>query len=80
LAIPSALAVTNQSLWTVESESCRYADHLYGWDMHRHLALVLMPVYHLFLAGRVRLFGDSEWTLRGSNLPFALLFLETSTA
>jgi hypothetical protein len=48
--------------------------------MHRHLALVLMPVYHLFLAGRVRLFGDSEWTLRGSNLPFALLFLETSTA
>jgi len=72
-----AFAISNQSYWIDEAlsliiakapnpaEAWRYAQAVSGSTLQ-------MPLYQLYLYGWHKVFGNGEWTMRASNLPWFL--------
>ena len=44
-----------------------------AWERGQRPRMVNPPVFHYYLAGVIRLFGDAPWKLRTSTLPFSLV-------
>lgn len=73
-----AFAISHQSYWIDEAlsliiakapnpaEAWKYAQAVSGSTLQ-------MPLYQLYLYGWHKVFGDGEWTMRASNLPWFLL-------
>ena len=76
------LSISNQSLWIDEGLTAWLASQ-HGLSGLFHAMRVaseattqpLEPAYHLYTWGWVKVFGVSEFALRASNIPFAVLFV-----
>lgn len=79
-AILCFLAITNDSIWIDEGWSAWPAsvasmeDFVQDTMLGTRNSIAQTPLHNLYLWGWARLFGMSEVSLRGSNVPFLLLF------
>ena len=74
----AALAVSNQSYWIDEALSLIVAQAPTPSDAWKYMMAVSgstlqMPLYQLFLYGWHKVFGNGEWVMRASNIPWFLL-------
>ena len=80
LTLLLSLSVTSQSLWIDEAYTAWFAAHKGLTDLI-HAATtwkgsdIQTPLYLIFMWGWVKILGTSEYALRASNIPFALLFV-----
>ena len=74
----AALAVSNQSYWIDEALSLIVAQAPTPAEAWKYMMAVSgstlqMPLYQLFLYGWHKVFGNGEWVMRASNIPWFLL-------
>ena len=74
----AALAVSNQSYWIDEALSLIVAQaptpaKAWKYMMAVSGSTLQMPLYQLFLYGWHKVFGNGEWVMRASNIPWFLL-------
>lgn len=77
-AAVAALAVSNQSYWIDEALSLIVAQAPTPSEAWKYMMAVSgstlqMPLYQLYLYGWHKIFGDGEWVMRASNIPWFLL-------
>ncbi len=77
-ALIAALAVTSQSYWIDEALSLIVAQAPSPAEAWKYLQAVSgstlqMPLYQLYLYGWHKIFGDGEWIMRASNIPWFLI-------
>jgi hypothetical protein len=69
----SVLAVTDKSFWIDECISAQIADHptLSGvWGSMGRFPEVQLPLFMMYLWGCIQMFGNDEWFLRATGLPW----------
>lgn len=73
------LSITHQSLWIDEAFTAWFAaqsslQHLIDAALNAKSSEIQMPLYNLYAWAWAKIFGTSEYALRASNIPFALIF------
>ena len=85
LSASLCLALTRQSLWIDEAVTAWMASRQSVWSVlaeitnsqHIKVSEPYMPFFYIYIWAWARVFGTSEFALRASNIPFAIVLVTT---